>query len=265
MIIDAHTHLGALGKNRARVTARELLASMDQAGIDHSLVIALEYYDTSTTTTSLLNACAHSDRLHVIGGVQVSGDVTGQVSKLLALYAARRIVGVKLMPGYENFYPSDQRLSPLYEQCEQREIPIIFHTGVLAAGSPGLLKQIHPLEADEVANRFPKLRIIMAHFGNPWVTDAAAVVAKNANVYVDLSGYFAEYRPIVEDDAVIFSRAVEQFTNFAGDLRKCLFGTDYPLYNQQEYLRSVQRLKLASDEADLLYWQNAAQVFKLDV
>ena len=43
---------------------------------------------------------------------------------------------------------------------------------------------------DEVAVDNPDVRFVMAHFGNPWLIDAAEVVFKNPNVWADLSGLF---------------------------------------------------------------------------
>ncbi len=43
---------------------------------------------------------------------------------------------------------------------------------------------------DEVAVDFPGVRFVLAHFGNPWLIDAAEVLFKNANVWADLSGLF---------------------------------------------------------------------------
>jgi predicted TIM-barrel fold metal-dependent hydrolase len=62
----------------------------------------------------------------------------------------------------------------------------MFHTGVLEAGSTGLLEYSHPLQIDRVATRFRNLTIVMAHMGNPWLIDCAAVLAKNENVYADM-------------------------------------------------------------------------------
>ena len=52
----------------------------------------------------------------------------------------------------------------------------------------GKLKYSQPLIIDEVAVDFPKVKFVIAHCGTPWVADAVEVVAKNKNVYMDLSG-----------------------------------------------------------------------------
>src|SRR5436305_1113308 len=41
---------------------------------------------------------------------------------------------------------------------------------------------------EEVAVAHRGVNFVRAHFGNPWVTDAAEVLYKNDNVWADLSG-----------------------------------------------------------------------------
>ena len=96
-------------------------------------------------------------------------------------------VGIKIYTGYNQVYAYDPRHFPLYELAEAYQVPVVFHTGDTAGGH-GLLKYAHPLTIDEVASQFPRVKFVIAHCGNPWILDAMEVVAKNPNVYVDLSG-----------------------------------------------------------------------------
>ena len=50
------------------------------------------------------------------------------------------------------------------------------------------LKYSQSFNIDELAVDFPKVKFVIAHCGTPWVQDAVEVVAKNKNVYMDLSG-----------------------------------------------------------------------------
>lgn len=265
MIIDAHTHIGKVGRDNQDVTAADLLQSMEEASIDYSVVIAKDYYDPSTTTQNLLKECRDEKRLGVVASLHFGGDIPSQIEQLKTSLEEGDVLGVKFLAGYENYYPTDKKITPLYEYCQEHGFPVVFHTGVLAAGSQGILKQIHPLNVDEVANRFPDLKIVMAHLGNPWVVDCAAVVNKNPNVYADLSGFFPEYQSITMDEVNFFTKTIKDFTDFAGDLSKCLFGTDYPLYNQKEYLGAVQQLDMTDEGKERVFWQNAKEIFKIGV
>lgn len=264
MIIDSHTHLAKTGERV--VTKEDLIASMDEAGIDYSLVIANKTgRERGMTTDELVEISEQEPRLKAVGNLEVSSYSEHQLEHLFDLLSQKKIVGIKLYPGYEDYYPTDERLFPLYKFCQENNKPVIFHTGSLLIGLPGILKQVHPLNIDEVANKFPNLKIVMAHFGNPWVMDAAAVMYKNQNVYTDLSGFFTEYHNLSENEIKSFLSNLGQFKDYVGDFKKCLFGTDYPLYSQKEYLEAIEKLSLGEEEAEVVYWKNAKEIFNLKV
>jgi len=262
MIIDSHTHNYTEGDKT--FTAKDLLVSMDEAGIDYSMLIA-DSIVGGTVTDQVIKICEENPRLKAIGNVEYKTIDDNQIQKLVEYLKEGKIHGVKLYPGYEDFYPLDEKLFSLYEQCQKMGKPIIFHTGILQPGLQGLLRQVHPLNIDDVATKFPELKIVMAHFGNPWIVDATVVVEKNKNVYVDLSGYFAVYASILPKDVEFFVQDLTYFKNFVGDFKKCLFGTDWPLYSQKEYLDAVRQLPLTNEEKDLVFWKNAKEIFGLKV
>lgn len=96
-------------------------------------------------------------------------------------------VGIKLYPGYQPFYVSDDRLAPLYELAEAYHKPVAVHTGMTALPT-ALLQYSHPLTLDEAAVKWPNVQFVMCHVGNPWIVDAVSVLEKNSNVALDLSG-----------------------------------------------------------------------------
>jgi uncharacterized protein len=258
MIIDSHTHLGET--NGKKYTAEDLIAAMGLAGVDRALVIA----GKDDPTDEIIRQCEPYDQLGVIGWVDYK-NLEQQIPNLVEYLDNGKIKGLKFYTGYERYYPNDSKLFPLYKICEERNKPVIFHTGVLEVGYKGLLKQAHPIEIDEVATLHPNLKIVMAHFGNPWIMDAAAVVAKNPNVYVDLSGYFMEYQSITPEATQEFVSDLKRFKSFVGNFKKCLFGTDWPIYDLKEYKEAVEQLPLTEEEKELVFWGNAKQIFSLEV
>ncbi len=263
MVIDAHTHNFKL-KDKF-YTADDLIASMDEAGIDYSMLIANSSVEDGLVTEQVIDVSKKYPRIKAVGSVHYPTLDKDKIDKLIDYLKEKKIHAVKLYPGYEDFYPLDEKLFGLYEKCQRLGKPVIFHTGVLMIGSTGLLKQIHPLNIDEVAQKFPDLPIIMAHFGNPWIIDAAAVVAKNKNVFVDLSGYFTEYESISKEESGSFIKQLTEFKSFVGNFKKCLFGTDYPLYSQKEYLEVVSSLPFEGEEKDLVLWKNAKDIFDFEI
>ena len=88
---------------------------------------------------------------------------------------------------------------------------------------------------------------------------------KNENVYMDLSGFFDEYQSIRKEQVDYFIKRLWEFRQFVGEFKKCLFGTDWPLYDQKEYLDAVSKLPLDKKESDLVFWKNAQKIFNLSV
>jgi hypothetical protein len=256
MVIDCHTHLDDDG------SADNLLRSMDEAEIDASIIIAETLPGDISNADQVLQAVRQSERLWAIINCVFSRTVELKyVEELTQLLGDDRVVGLKFYLGYEEYSPNDERLYQLYEYCEKHAVSIMFHTGVLEAGSSGLLEYSHPLQVDRVATRFPNLSIVMAHMGNPWLIDCAAVLAKNENVYADMSAFFAENKSITAHDVEVFKQRMEQVRVFLYSYDKFLFGTDYPLYSQKEYLGAVEALDIAPDEHERVMHANAARLF----
>lgn len=265
MIIDCHTHVGKMGGKSW--TPQDLIASMDEAGIDYSILITLEEQpeNKQLTLEEIIKVCEEFPRLIPVGRIDFNDFIEEQTDKIIGFLKEKKIVGVKFYLGYQKYHANDPKLHPIYKFCQENNFPVMYHTGMLEAGFPGLLKSSHPLTIDEVANSFPDLKIVIAHMGNPWIMDCGAVMLKNKKVYMDFSGYFKEYSHIKDEDVTFFVKQLTEFKSFVGDYKKCLFGTDWPLYSQRKYLGVVQKLPMTDEENELVFSQNAKDIFNLSL
>ena len=73
------------------------------------------------------------------------------------------------------------------EALERLELPMLIHQGTTFARAGSLLLA-RPILLDEIALRYPKLKIVIAHVGHPWFDEAIAVVRRHPHVYADISG-----------------------------------------------------------------------------
>ncbi|HMO57143.1 MAG TPA: amidohydrolase family protein [Roseiflexaceae bacterium] len=143
--------------------------------------------------------------------------------------------GVKLGANYQNFDPLEARALAIYERAQRYGMPVLFHQGTSPVRNAPI-RLAHPLLMDEIAMRYPDLKIIMAHMGHPWQADTCVVIRKHPNLYADVSGNF--YRPFSFWEQLI--RATEWNV-----LDKLLLGSDYPIVTVQETidgLRNVNRI-----------------------
>jgi len=259
--IDCHTHLGeADGRNYG---PNELLRSMDAAGIDQSIIIAERTSGWQSTIEHLADLAEREPRFKVLADVNFETLDIAEINKLVGLLDQERVVGLKFYTGYEDYYASNEKVFPLYEYCQEHGKPVMFHTGSLERANRGLLKYSHPLTIDDVAHAFPELRIVIAHMGNPWLLDCAAVMAKNQHVYADVSAFFDEFKPITAYEIEIFVNRLSDVRLFLGSYEKFLFGTDWPLYEQDQYLAAVEALGLSERERALMFGENAQTLFKI--
>jgi predicted TIM-barrel fold metal-dependent hydrolase len=252
MILDAHTHLG---KKRIIAKPPDLIASMDSAKIDKALVFAGKF--TETATEDLLTQIApYNGRLFGIGSWSPKNDEPTP-ERIEQLLREGKIHGMKFYPGYEYFYPHDHVLHPYMELLVKYDRPAIFHSGDTFNGANGArLRFAHPLEIDDLSVEFPKLKIIIAHLGNPWVIDAAEVCFKNENVYADCSGFV--YGDFKDNDFMFFRMAVNEFKRVAGGQDKVIFGTDWPISHQQDY---IQAAITCFDDCGKVMGTRAAELF----
>ncbi len=137
--------------------------------------------------------------------------------------------GLKLGLNYQNVDPLGDNAARLFAYAEQHQLPTLLHQGT----SPVRFADIdyaHPRHTDRIAMRFPDLKIIMAHIGHPFTTDALMVARKHPNVFLDISG--CALRPWGFYQALV--TAMEW-----GVLDRIMFGSDYPASTPEETLAKL--------------------------
>jgi predicted TIM-barrel fold metal-dependent hydrolase len=163
--------------------------------------------------------------------------------------------GLKLHPQLQRFRPDDERCFEVYQAAEDLGIPALFHTGTsgIGAGMEGgggiRLDHGRPIYIDNVAAEFPRLKLIMAHFGWPWYEEALAIAQQKANVYIELSGWSPRYIP-----QVVWRYA----DNLIQD--KVLFGSDYPMIRPARWLADFEKVELKPETREKILWANAERV-----
>jgi predicted TIM-barrel fold metal-dependent hydrolase len=195
----------------------------------------------------------------------------GHMKKVEAQIEGHRdlIVAFKAYLGYIHVGPEDPAYRPYYDLAAKYDLPVIVHTGDNWS-TTAKVKFAHPLRVDEVAVDYPNVRLVLAHFGNPWLIDAAEVLFKNANVWADLSGLFVGTEQQI--DALIKSAQEASAGLMFSDLKKALayvdnfsklfYGSDWPLAPMAVYRRLIEGL-IPRESREQVFRANALRVFKL--
>ena len=142
---------------------------------------------------------------------------------------------MKLGPIYQHFDPLSERAFAVYEVAQELGLPVIWHQGTtFVRDAP--LEWARPMTLDAVARAFPRLPIVIAHLGHPWMEEAMATIRKHPTLFSDISAL--ESRPWQYYNGLV--AAVEY-----GVQDKILFGTDYPFSTVERTLaglRGINRL-----------------------
>ncbi|MFH1983732.1 MAG: amidohydrolase family protein [Pseudomonadota bacterium] len=272
MIIDTHSQLftgeaiesfpeemaagyRAMFTEIAMPTIEDTIADMDAAGVAKAVIVGLDAETTFRYRVSnelVAEAVAsHPDRLIGFAGADPH---KGKLAcdGLIRAVTELGLRGLKLLPHLHRLHANDPAMYPLYETAAGLGIPVLFHTGTqFHAGTK--IKYGMPVDLDDVAVDFPKLTIIMAHFGYPWFYEGLAVVTRNPNVYFNIAGWAPRYIP----EPVI--------TQINGPLKyKALFGSDYPLLTRVRIMEELDRLKLNDNARELLLESNPRRVLGIE-
>ena len=215
--------------DRHYVTQAALIASIP--GDEESVAAAIARHPSRLVGFFMLNPSA--------------ADAAERLSRALDLWKLR---GVCLFPAMHHYRLDDERVMATFEAAATRGTAVFVHCGVLTVGvrkKLGLpsafdLRLGDPLVLARVAARFPKVPVIIPHFGAGFFREALMAVDQCHNIYLDTSSTNAwiRYHPGLTLDAV-FRQALE----VAGPDR-LLFGTDSsffprgwqrPIYEQQKH------------------------------
>ncbi len=165
----------------------------------------------------------------------------GYMDDLIHAVEDLHLRGLKLGPIYAGFDPRDARCDPIYTYCETHGLPVVFHTGT-TYNRVAPLGVSRPWIFDEVAIRYPELRMVFAHLGHPFYDECLAVIRKHPHVYADISALF--YRPWQFYNMLVTAQEY-------GVTHKLLFGTDYPFAGAQESIEGLRNVNAITGTSGL--------------
>lgn len=142
----------------------------------------------------------------------------------------RGYYGIKLHPDFQEFKIDSDKALEIYRLCEG-ELPILFHTG------DDRYDFSSPRRLARVAEKFPKLRCIAAHFGGYREWDEAFEVYSGCpEIYMDTSSSLFLLNK---------TEALQFIERFGAD--RFFFGSDFPMWDHEEEMARVLALGLDED------------------
>lgn len=169
---------------------------------------------------------------HLIGFLSVDPTQPGWRDELVEGHRHLGLKGIKLLPMYAGFRPTDPELDDLWRYAAKHGLPVLLHTGTTFM-TKAPLECTLPRLIDDVAIRFPDVKIIMAHLGHPWEGECIVTIRKHENVYADCSAL--HYRPFQLYNSLML---LQEY----GVWHKLLFGSDYPFTTVTASLAGMRNL-----------------------
>ncbi len=190
MIVDSLTFLGE-SLFGPRATAAELLAVMDELGVDRAVVCPLRpcAYDLGPANELVAEAVrAHSDRLCGFARVDpnLGDEACAELERALGELGLR---GLLLHPWEETFRISAPFVDSVVELTRAHGVPVI-----VAAGYPWLSEG---LQVGDLARRFPDVAFVATNGGQINIsglgqTDVELALAASPNLAVQTAGVYRE-------------------------------------------------------------------------
>jgi predicted TIM-barrel fold metal-dependent hydrolase len=175
------------------------------------------------------------------------------------------IKGVKLYPMKRYFHVDDPRCFPVYEVCQELNVPILIHFG-LSISATHDLQFGNPLDLSGPALRFPSVRWIIPHFGTGFFREVLLLAAQYNNISVDTSSSnnWIQYSPYPLTLEAVFEKTYETVGS-----KRILFGTDSSFFPRgfrknilEEQLRIWNDLTLSENEIEDIFYHNIVAILE---
>jgi len=278
MIIDCHTHIFPEGVRKGRETfckkddgfssiyrdskskmvgVEDLIASMDESGVDRSVICGFPWSQPDLCSIQnqylMASASRYPNRLIVFVSLVFSNpDWSGEELD-------RALNGGALGVGEIAFYQDEMTsrdvhsMKPILTQMEKQGVPLLLHTNETIGHSyPG--KGRTPLDRFyELIVSFPKLPIILAHWGGglPFYELMPEVAKSMANVYYDTAA-----------SPFLYSGRIYAAARDMVGVDKIFFGTDYPLISPRRYFKELEASSLSKQDREKILGLNFARLIE---
>ncbi|MHB1334843.1 MAG: amidohydrolase family protein [Candidatus Humimicrobiaceae bacterium] len=240
------------------------LLELEASGIDRAVILPLDCTTSyGCTLVSNIQIAELTKKYNCfIGFASIDPKTKNAPQKLEKDIKELGLRGLKLDPSLQQFDINDKNFAfPVYQICQELDIPVMIHCG-LSWAPKGLVKYASPLGIEEVAQAFPKLKIIIPHFGWPWYQESVMLAMKFQNIYIDTSIVFSgtpkEVLQHVLDD-LIGINILERNLHF-----QILFGSNYPRADIRRSVRGLNALQMSGSLREHIFSLNAEKLLKLE-
>lgn len=280
MIIDFHTHIfpPQVKKNRSRyidsdpcfallysnpkaklITADELIASMDIAGVSVSVILNISWTThelcVETNDYILESISRYPERLVGFCSVQLHSPEAALEEIERCVRGGIKGIGELRLDIQLLDMGDEQLINPLVDTIKKHKLIMLIHTSEPVGHSyPGkgtfTPEMLYPFIADN-----PEIAIVCSHWGGglPFYALMPEVERAISNIYFDTAASPFLYYPQIYEQAVQLIGA-----------DKILFGSDYPLLQQERCFKEIDDCNLPEESKKMILAGNAQRLLGIN-
>ena len=240
-------------------TAEELLASMDEADIDLSVVLNIGWVGhelcVKTNDYILDSVSRYPTRLVGFCAIQPGAGDTAIAELERCAKAGAKGIG-ELRSDIQGFNLTDKTtMKPFVDTALKHNLIFLTHSSEPVGHEYYGKGSITPDILYSFIAAFPNLKLVCAHWGGglPFYALMPEVAKALANVFFDTAATVFLYKPEI----------FKQVSQIIGS-DKILFGTDYPLMHQNRVLAQIQSSQLPEEDIARILGANAQKLLHLD-
>lgn len=204
--------------------------------VDKAIIFSLRYADSigidGDDEVTARAVAKHPDKF--VGFAAVDPRRPDYMDLLVHAVEDLKLKGVKFGPIYNGVSLLDPRMEPVYAYLQKNNLPLTMHMGT-TYGTNAPIRQGRCLDLDDVAHRYPDLKMIMAHMGHPWYEECIVVARKNPNVYCEVSALY--YRPWQYYNILICAQEY-----LITEWNKIFWGTDFPFTSVKDSIDGLRNI-----------------------
>lgn len=262
MIIDSHTHISYINKERTFLDiSKTLLLNMKKNHIGASIIIPDNVPNPKCAgLDTVINLTKKESNLYAIGTLKIENINKQTLETINNLFKKNLIKGFKIFPGHDPVYPTDKRWHYIYKLCIKYDLPLIIHTGA-SNKNKKVARYNDPKHIIKVSKKYPKLKIIIAHYFYPKLDYCFTITNNFNNIYFDTSG-LADPEVIKESGGIrkiqeILIKTIKRNPN------NVIFGTDWPICDVKKHINLINSLNITREEKDKVFYKNSKNIFKI--
>jgi predicted TIM-barrel fold metal-dependent hydrolase len=227
-------------------TVNALEKFLDECGIDKAVCFAPfnSYFEGNGESPSrwMYEQIKNNERFMAFGTIDFTKDnLKEQTEEIYQLGLA----GIKMHPAFQQFKVDGERACQVYEVAEKRGLPISFHTGI----HWHRISSYNTLLYDEVAYKYPEIKICMEHAGGySFFNEAVAVMCNNpGRVFAGLTSVFHHD---THKYWYLGKEKVKDLIWLTG-IENCIFGLDFPYTTPAQIAEAIKAMNECVEEMEL--------------